>query len=73
MPAHAAVEATAAREKNTTPYWRTLKTGGEVNPKYPGGIPLLKRKLGAEGHKVKAKGKRFFVVGFKGRMAELGD
>jgi hypothetical protein len=30
-----------------------------LNPKYPGGIPGLKRKLSAEGHKVVQKGKRF--------------
>src|SRR5580700_7727319 len=38
IAAHAAAEAEAAKEKNTTPFWRTLKTGGELNPKYPGGI-----------------------------------
>src|SRR5271155_246914 len=50
--------------KNTTAYWRTLKTKGELNPKYPGSIGGLKRKLRAEGHKVVHKGKRFFVEGF---------
>src|ERR1041385_233439 len=38
IAAHAAVEAAAEGKKHTTAYWRTLKTGGEVNPKYPGGI-----------------------------------
>ena len=49
IAAHASAEAAAARKKNTTPFCRTLKTGGELNPKYPGGIPALKRKLTAEG------------------------
>ncbi len=25
-------------ESEVTPYWRCLKAGGELNPKYPGGI-----------------------------------
>jgi len=68
IAAHAAEEAAAEGKKSTTPYWRTLKTGGEVNPKYPGGIPALKRKLAAEGHKVVRRGKRFFVQDFQNRI-----
>ncbi len=71
IAAHAAVEAAAEGKKHTTPYWRTLKTGGELNPKYPGSIPALKRKLAAEGHKVIQKGKRFFVENFEQRLAAL--
>jgi hypothetical protein len=71
IAAYAAVEAAADGEKKTTPYWRTLKSGGEVNPRYPGGIAGLKRKLAAEGHKVIQKGKRFFVEDFENRIAPL--
>jgi hypothetical protein len=73
IAAHAAAEAAAANEKDTTPFWRTLKSGGELNPKYPGGISLLKGKLSAEGHKVKQKGKRFVVERFVEVLATLGD
>jgi hypothetical protein len=73
IAAHAAAEAMEAKRKNTTAFWRTLKTGGELNPKYPGGIPLLKLKLRAEGHSIKQKGKRFFVEGFADHLAVLGD
>ena len=52
IAAHAAAEAEAQGKKRVTPYWRTLKTKGELNPKYPGGIAGLKRQLTAEGHKV---------------------
>src|ERR1035438_3641813 len=38
IAAHAAAEAEAAGAKRITPYWRTLKTGGEINLKYPGGL-----------------------------------
>jgi hypothetical protein len=38
---------------------------GELNPKYPGGIDALKRKLKAEGHRVVARGKRLFVEDYE--------
>src|SRR5580704_2496943 len=57
IAAHAAAEALAEGRKKTTPYWRTLKSKGELNPKYPGGIAGLKRKLLGEGHAVMQKGK----------------
>ncbi len=65
IAAHAAEESAADGVKRITPYWRTLKTSGELNPKYPGGIPGLKRRLAAEGHRVVQKGKRFFVVDYE--------
>jgi len=71
ISAHAAEEAKADGAKHITPYWRTLKTKGELNPKYPGGLAGLKRHLADEGHKVVRKGKRFFVEGFEGRLAKL--
>jgi hypothetical protein len=68
ISAHAAAEAEANGQKNANPYWRTLKSKGELNPKYPGGIAGLKRKLSAEGHRVIRKGKRFFVKEFQDRL-----
>jgi hypothetical protein len=68
ISAHAAAEAGAEGMKKTTPYWRTLKSTGELNPKYPGGIAGLKRKLSTEGHQVIQKGKRFLVKGFQDRL-----
>lgn len=62
IAANAAEEDLLAGRKRVTPYWRTLKAGGELNPKYPGGIPALKRRLAAEGHRVVQKGKRFLVA-----------
>lgn len=73
IAANAAAEAQAARQKDTTPFWRTLKSGGELNPKYPGGIRLLKQKLASEGHVIKQRGKRFFVEAFDQRLAAMGD
>jgi hypothetical protein len=68
IAAHAAEEAAAEGVKRITPYWRTLKSGGELNPKYPGGVPGLKKLLAAEGHKVVQRRKRFFVENFEERV-----
>lgn len=45
------------RDSDETPYWRTLKAGGELNSKYPGGVEAQKEKLEAEGHTVIKKGR----------------
>jgi alkylated DNA nucleotide flippase Atl1 len=61
IAANAAVEAAAAGGKNTTPYWRTLKSNGELNPKYPGGIAEQRKNLESEGFRVVRKGKKYVV------------
>ena len=59
VAAHAAEEDAAEGKADITPYWRTLKTGGDLNPKYPGGVGEQARRLEAEGHKVMpGKGKK---------------
>src|SRR5438034_9008421 len=65
IAAHAAAEAEAEGAKRITPYWRTLKNGGELNPKYPGGVEAIAKRLRAEGHKVIQKGKRCVVGDFQ--------
>ena len=71
VAAHAAEEQRQEGKKDTTPYWRTLKTGGEVNPKYPGGVEKQRRLLEEEGHKVVQKGKRSVVVDYEKSLMEL--
>jgi hypothetical protein len=71
IAAHASAEAEAAGARNSTPYWRTLKTGGEINPKFPGGAEAVAEKLRAEGHPVIQRGKRWFVADFEKRMATI--
>jgi hypothetical protein len=68
IAAHAADEDELAGRKRFTPYWRTLKAGGELNPKYPGGIKNLKSRLAAEGHRVIKKGQRYFVADYEQAM-----
>ena len=41
-----------------------------MNPKYPGGIPALRRRLDTEGHKVIKKGKRYLVKDQTGQPTE---
>jgi hypothetical protein len=65
ISAHAANEAEQEGATRMTPYWRTLKAKGELNPKYPGSIDGIKRRLESEGHSVIQKGKRFFVIDFE--------
>lgn len=57
-----------------TPWWRTLKAGGELNPKYPGGIARQRKLLEAEGHTVVERGRknlRYYVQDFEKALAEL--
>ncbi len=56
------------RKEDKTPYWRTLKANGELNPKYPGGIEEQKRLLESEGHTVIARGRkniRYYVQDYE--------
>src|SRR5207245_4423552 len=62
IAAHAAAEAESAGARRVTPYWRTLKTGGELNPKYPGGVKEISKRLRAEGHSIIQKGQRYLVA-----------
>ena len=47
IAARAAAEDAAEGKKRITPYWRTLKVGGELNPKYPGGVEAQRGRLEA--------------------------
>ena len=62
------------RTKDETPYWRTLKANGELNPKYPGGVDVQKEKLQAEGHMISQKGRnniRYYVQNYEGALYAL--
>ncbi|UCC28210.1 MAG: MGMT family protein [Candidatus Bathyarchaeota archaeon] len=71
VAANAAEELSQKGEENITPYWRTLKTGGVINPKYPGGAARQKELLEKEGHKVIQKGKKHVVVDYIKSLAQL--
>jgi len=71
IAAHAAEEAAREGKKNITPYWRTLKVGGVINEKYPGGIEAQKKLLENEGHKVMQKGKKYIVADFEKHLVQV--
>jgi hypothetical protein len=52
IAARAAEEDAAEGKKDITPYWRTLKVGGQLNEKYPGGVEAQSAHLKAEGHTI---------------------
>lgn len=60
--------------EDETPYWRTLKADGELNPKYPGGAEAQKKRLEEEGHTIIRKGKkniRYYVKDYENVMYQL--
>lgn len=62
------------RTEDKTPYWRTLKANGELNPKYPGGVEAQKEKLEAEGHTIIQKGRKnikYYVQDYEGVLFSL--
>jgi alkylated DNA nucleotide flippase Atl1 len=65
IAAHAAEEQKQLGEENITPYWRTLKTGGFLNEKYPGGTEAQRLLLEKEGHTVVKKGKKYAVLNYE--------
>ena len=52
IAANAAEEAAEEGKEDVTPYWRTLKSGGELNEKYPGGVAAQAAHLREEGHTI---------------------
>jgi len=62
--ANAVEEANREGKSLDIPYWRTLKSGGYLNPKYPGGQEAHKKLLEKEGYRVIQKGKNFLVQDF---------
>ena len=62
------------RKQDETPYWRTLKAGGELNPKYPGGVEAQKEKLESEGHVIVEKGRKnikYYVQNYEDALFDL--
>lgn len=64
------------RKEDETPWWRTLKANGELNPKYPGGVETQKKLLKAEGHTIITKGRtniRCYVQDYESKLYSLED
>lgn len=69
-----AARASCEREDNRIPFWRCLKSDGELNPKYPGGVDYQKEMLEAEGHTFTKRGRkniRYFVEDYEKNLFNL--
>ena len=69
--ANAAEEASKEGKSLDIPYWRTLKTDGFLNEKYPGGQEAHKRLLERENFRVIARGKKYQVDDYKKYLIKL--
>ena len=68
--------ASSQRASDETPWWRTLKANGELNPKYPGGAETQARLLEAEGHRIVRRGRtniRYYVADYERALFSLED
>jgi len=65
VAANAADEQRRKGREDVTPFWRTLKSDGVINEKYPGGARLQKKLLEGEGLKVIQKGKKHVVADYE--------
>lgn len=69
-----AAQASWERNSDKIPFWRTLKSGGELNSKYPGEIEFQKEMLEMEGHEIYTRGRkniRYFVRDFENHLYDL--
>jgi len=63
--ANAAEEARGEGRELGIPYWRTLKSDGSLNEKFPGGAEAHKALLEDEGFEVVRRGKKITVVDYQ--------
>ena len=68
--ANAAEEVRAQGGDLGIPYWRTLKSDGYLNEKYPGDAEAHKALLEQEGFRVVSKGKRWRVENYQDFLVE---
>lgn len=71
IAAHVAKEQKQQGKVDTTPYWRTLKSDGTLNPKYPDGAEFQKHLLEVEGHTIIRKGKHLLVANYQQHLTKL--
>jgi hypothetical protein len=73
MAARAAEEDAAEGKKDVTPYWRTIKSKGELNEKYPNGVEAQAKHLKTEGHSIipDRSGKPKKVKDFEKALVEI--
>lgn len=71
LAARAAEQEREEGKKRITPYWRTLRSGGELNEKYHGGEANQQKLLEKEGHEIIQKGKRRAVSSYERALVKV--
>jgi len=71
IAAHAAQEDLERGKRRVTPFWRTLKAQGEINPRYPGGAERSAALLREEGHAIARRGNRLFVANYEQALVRV--
>ena len=71
IAARAAEEMATEGKTDITPYWRTLKSKGELNEKYPGGVESQAARLEAEGHAIDRHRKTPRVADYEKTLVEV--
>ncbi len=73
IAARAAEEDAAEGRQDITPWWRTVKVGGALNEKYPGGADAQAAHLKAEGHEIVSgkDGKPKKIKDFEKKLVEV--
>lgn len=59
------------RDKDITPFWRTIKSDGSLNPKFPEYPTLQKELLEQEGHEIIEKKGKYLVKNFEEKLMDL--
>lgn len=71
IAANAAEEEINQDKIEINPYWRTLRSDGTLNEKFPGGMSLQKSLLEQEGHIIVEKGKKLKVENYESKLFKL--
>jgi alkylated DNA nucleotide flippase Atl1 len=71
VAAQAAEDWTQIGKPDNAAWWRTLKSGGVLNERYPGGVEVHRARLESKGHTVVQKGKKLVVEEWEKSEFEL--
>ena len=71
IAANAAEEQKQEGKTDITPSWRTLKVGGLINEKYPGGAEAQTMLLEQEGHTITKRGKNSYIKDYEKALFHL--
>jgi len=71
IAAQASEESKLEGKNNVIPWWRTIKSDGSLNDKFPGGVENHRYLLLKEGHNIIQKGKKLKVDNFEYNLVKI--